>query len=81
MCLEGRGSCTARSKLNKFEHVQGSLFLYGEVQCIMGNGHMGNDPSPSEQTDLRTHMIENITFLQLRCRAAKIAFQNQSDIT
>ena len=31
----------------------------GEVQCIMGNGHMG-PPFPCEQTD----MTKNITFPQ-----------------
>ena len=34
--------------------------LYGEIQCIMDDGHMGTHPY--EQTD----MTENITFLQLR---------------
>ena len=38
--------------------------LYNEVQCIMGNGHIG----PPGQTD----MTENITFLQLRWRAVKM---------
>ena len=33
-------------KLNKFEHVHGG-YTYGEVQYIMGNGHMGT----SSQTD------------------------------
>ena len=36
--------------------------LYGEVQCIIGNGHMG---SPCGQTDT----TENITFSQLRWQA------------
>ena len=31
--------------------------LYGQVQCIMGNGHMG-PPPPNRMID----MIENITF-------------------
>ena len=35
--------------------------LYGEVQCIMGNGDMGS-PLPRGQTDT----TENITLLQLR---------------
>ena len=42
------------------EHVQGAgvrglgigLFVYGEVQCIMGNGHMG--PHVDRQTRLKT---------------------------
>ena len=35
-----------KSKLNKFEHIRGGMgSLYGEVQCIMGNGHMGT-PTP-----------------------------------
>ena len=34
--------CTVRSDLNKFGHFQGwGESLYSEVQCIMGNGHMG----------------------------------------
>ena len=39
----GRGGRhTVKSKLNKFEHIRGGMgSLYGEVQCIMGNGHMG----------------------------------------
>ena len=36
-----------------------------EMQCIMGNSHMG---TPCEQTDIS----ENITLLQLRWRAVKI---------
>ena len=36
--------------------------LYGEVQCILGNGHMGTP----EQTDRQTETTENITFPQLR---------------
>ena len=42
--------------MNKFEHVyieeapgmRMGRCLYGEVQCIIGNGHMGQ---PCEQTD------------------------------
>ena len=36
---------------------------YGDVQCIMGNGHMGNYPLPCEQKDWQTHMTETITFV------------------
>ena len=32
-------------------------FLYVEIQCIMGNGHMGTAPTCGP-----THTIENITF-------------------
>ena len=39
--------------------------LYSEVQCIMGNGHIG---TPYEQTDTS----ENIIFPQLRRRVVKI---------
>ena len=40
------GRHTVKSKLNKFEHIRGGMgSLYGEVQCIMGNGHMGT-PTP-----------------------------------
>ena len=40
------------------EHLGG---LYGEVKCIMGNGHMGAPrPRPLEQNDRA--MTENITF-------------------
>ena len=38
--------------------------LYSEVQCIMGNGHMG----PYGQTDT----CENITFIQFRQWEVKI---------
>ena len=47
--------CGVRSKLNKFENVLdagGGVFLHSEVQCIMGNGHMG--PLLCEQTGLKT---------------------------
>ena len=43
----------------------GRKALYTEVQYIMGNGHMGS-PLVSSLTDTS----ENITFLQLRWRAA-----------
>ena len=36
---------------------------HSEVQCIVGNGHMG--PTHGH-TELQTHMTENITFPQLR---------------
>ena len=48
-------------------HVQGGS-LYGELQCITGNGHMGTDV-PSRQT--HTHTTENITFPQFRWRPLK----------
>ena len=35
--------------------VQGAGAVYSEVQCIMGNGHMGT-PSPCEQTDRQTRV-------------------------
>ena len=38
--------------------------LYTEVQCIMGNGHMG----PSAWTEWQTDTCENITFPQLHWR-------------
>ena len=50
----GGGPSTMRSKLNKFEHVWGSV--YSDVQCIMGNGHMG-PPSGGQ-----TYTAENISF-------------------
>ena len=40
--------------------------LYSEVQCIMGNGHMG-PASPS----LRIDTTENVTFPKLGWRAVK----------
>ena len=43
--------------------------LYSEVQCIMGNGHMG---PPPQWTESRTDMSENIIFPQLRGRAVMI---------
>ena len=39
--------------------------VYSEVQCIMGNGHMGTPP----WTHTHKHTCENITFPQLRWRA------------
>ena len=46
---EGEGGpCTVMSKLNKFEHVRWG-YLGTEVQCIMGNGHMG--PPLNRHTD------------------------------
>ena len=41
--------------------------LYNEIQCTMGNGHMGT-PSPCQQTDTN----KNMTFLQLRWRVVKM---------
>ena len=39
-CSQGLGGpCRVRSKLNRFSHVLGSL--YGEVQCVVGNSHVG----------------------------------------
>ena len=43
--------------------------LYGEVQCFIGNGHMG--PSALAPPPIQTDTTENITFLQLRWRAGK----------
>ena len=58
-----------RSRLNKFEHVhrgpcaeqrvelgRGSMSMYSEVECIMGNGQMGL----SLCTDRHTHTTENM---------------------
>ena len=61
--MGGDGVSTVRS------HVQGVGALYSEVQCIMGNGHMGHLPG---QNDRQTDTTENITFLQLHFRAAII---------
>ena len=36
--------------------------MYTEVQCTMGNGHMGHSCG---QTEWQTHMTENIAFPQL----------------
>ena len=49
--------CTMRSHVHR-----GSL--YSEVQCIMGNGHMGPLPYPVDRK--MTDTTENITFPQLR---------------
>ena len=43
------------NKLNKFEYVSGVPVF--DVQCIMGNGHMGT-PSPCEQNDRQTDTTE-----------------------
>ena len=40
---------------------------YSEIQCIMGNGHIG--------PPLWTDMTENITFLQLRWGAVKMLYK------
>ena len=43
---KGAGTSTVTFTLNKFEHLHGE-YLYGEVQYIMGNGHMRlSPPSP-----------------------------------
>ena len=47
--------------------------LYGEVQGIMGNGHMG---TPCEQMDWQTHTTENITFQQLSWREVITSYIN-----
>ena len=50
----GPGGCTVRSKLNKFEQSRGSL--YGEIQCIMDNGHTGTLPPGNIHTDRHTRL-------------------------
>ena len=55
---EGAGPCTVRSKLNKFEHIWVRGSMYGEVQCIMGNSHIGSAP-----LNRQTHSTGNITSL------------------
>ena len=45
--------------MSKFEHIREGVVvwsLYGEVQCIMGNGHTWGPPLPRGQT----HTTENI---------------------
>ena len=57
----GLGPDTVQSLYSKVPSPGGRAvrFLYGEVQCIMGDGHMGPlPPPPREQTDV----TENITF-------------------
>ena len=59
---EGAGPCTEEDH-SPVKREQGPVRggrLYSEVQCIMGNGHMG-PPIP-----LLTDMTLNITFPQLR---------------
>ena len=43
--------------------------LHSEVQCIIGNGHMGTPTLPL--VDRQTYMSENITLPQLRWRTVK----------
>ena len=43
--------------------------MYGEVQCIMSNGHM--EPMPVDIMTDRRITTENITFLQLSWQAVK----------
>ena len=53
----GKGS----RQVNKFEHAfsgRGEC-LYSEVQCVIGNGHIG---PPHGQNDWQTDTYENITF-------------------
>ena len=54
--VRGGGHCTVKSNLNKFGHFQGwGVSLYSEVQCIMGNGHMGPPSHPVDrQTPVKT---------------------------
>ena len=50
-CLEGRARlpCTVRSHVQREMESWG--FLYDEVQCIMGNGHMA---TPHGQNNIQT---------------------------
>ena len=59
---------TVRSKLKKLEHVM----LYGEVQCIRADGHVGLPLWTDRQTDT----TENITFATLLAGGNK--FNNTS---
>ena len=53
-----QSGCTPR----EFSHCFCTYALYSEFQCIMGNGHMGILPPPTnEQADA----CKNITFLKL----------------
>ena len=51
---------------------QGGEAIYSEVQCTMGNGHMGLNPC--EQAD----MTENITFPQLLWRVVNLNIEGKS---
>ena len=44
-------------------------WLYSELQCTMGNGHMG---TPRGETESQKHTTENITFPQLHLQAVII---------
>ena len=50
----------------------GGCYLYGEVQYIMGTGHMGPRHPVNRMTDGQADRIENITFPQLRWRTVNI---------
>ena len=51
--LQSRGSLYSEVQVDKVWNVLGSL--YGEVQCITGNGHM--EPPPSPWTEWQTWLI------------------------
>ena len=80
--MSGRGVCP---EVNKFGEVsndghqisvageQGAL--YSEVQCIMGNGHMGIRPHCTDRLP-DTHTTENITMPHLRWWAIMKGFFN-----
>ena len=63
---------------SKFEHeyVRGRA-LYGDVQCIIGNGHMDHPLASSLQNERQTDTTENITFPQLLSRTV-ITSNNRS---
>ena len=55
---QGGGPCTMRSHVQKGPGP-GPGGLYSEVQCIMGNGHMGPSTLVSRQTRLKTLPCHN----------------------
>ena len=62
MSGRGPGLGVTMSRVWQGELEPGGGSMYSEVQCIMGNGHMGH---PCGQTEWQTHMTENIAFPQL----------------
>ena len=66
------GHTTTGGLMKTLHRYQGGEAIYSEVQCTMGNGHMGLNPC--EQAD----MTENITFPQLLWRVVNLNIEGKS---
>ena len=58
-------------------NMSGEGSLYGEVQCIIGDGHMGPPRAHTDwHTDWKRYMAKTITFPKLHWRAVTIRARN-----